>query len=94
MAPRAREALRSSLGTERRADSVSYTHLDVYKRQVTDSLRAKHCPPGGSYQLGGHDIEISESGLAYLKGTDTTAGSTPVSYTHLPYLVALLIVGG
>lgn len=43
---------------------------------VTDSLRAKHCPPGGSYQLGGHDIEISESGLAYLKGTDTIAGST------------------
>lgn len=43
---------------------------------VTDSLRAKHCPPGGSYQLGGHDIEISESGLAYLKGTNTIAGST------------------
>lgn len=43
---------------------------------VTDSLRAKHCPPGGSYQLGGHDIEISENGLAYLKGTDTIAGST------------------
>ena len=43
---------------------------------VTDSLRAKHCPPGGSYQLGGHDIEIRENGLAYLKGTETIAGST------------------
>ena len=47
-----------------------------YGIMVSDSLRAKHCPPGGSYQLGGHDIEISESGLAYLKGTDTIAGST------------------
>lgn len=43
---------------------------------VSDSLRAKHCPPGGSYQLGGHDIEIRDNGLAYLKGTDTIAGST------------------
>jgi N-acetylglucosamine-6-phosphate deacetylase len=43
---------------------------------VTDSLRAKHCPPGGDYQLGGHDITISEEGLAYLKGTNTIAGST------------------
>lgn len=43
---------------------------------ITDSLRAKHCPPGGNYQLGGHDIEIREDGLAYLAGTDTIAGST------------------
>lgn len=43
---------------------------------ITDSLRAKHCPPGGNYQLGGHDIEINENGLAYLKGTNTIAGST------------------
>ncbi len=43
---------------------------------VSDSLRAKHCPPGGNYQLGGHDIEVRENGLAYLKGTDTIAGST------------------
>ena len=43
---------------------------------VTDSLRAKHCPPGGKYQLGGHDIEITAEGLAYLKGTNTIAGST------------------
>lgn len=43
---------------------------------ITDSLRAKHCPPGGNYQLGGHDIEIRQDGLAYLLGTDTIAGST------------------
>jgi len=43
---------------------------------ISDSLRAKHCPPGGNYELGGHPIEISESGLAYLKGTNTIAGST------------------
>lgn len=47
-----------------------------YAIMISDSLRPKHCPPGGSYQLGGHDIEIRESGLAYLKGTDTIAGST------------------
>ena len=43
---------------------------------VSDSLRAKHCPPGGNYELGGHPIEIGEDGLARLKGTDTIAGST------------------
>lgn len=47
-----------------------------YAVMVSDSLRAKHCPPGGNYQLGGHDIEIGEDGLARLKGTDTIAGST------------------
>lgn len=47
-----------------------------YAIMVTDSLRAKHCPPGGNYQLGGHDIEIGQDGLARLKGTDTIAGST------------------
>lgn len=47
-----------------------------YGIMVSDSLRAKHCPPGGQYQLGGHDIEIKENGLAYLKGTNTIAGST------------------
>lgn len=43
---------------------------------VSDSLRAKHCPPGGNYSLGGHAIEIGEDGLARLKGTNTIAGST------------------
>lgn len=43
---------------------------------ISDSLRAKHCPPGGNYSLGGHAIEIGEDGLARLKGTETIAGST------------------
>lgn len=47
-----------------------------YTILISDSLRPKHCPPGGEYELGGHPIEISESGLAYLKGTTTIAGST------------------
>ena len=47
-----------------------------YSIMISDSLRAKHCPPGGQYQLGGHDIEIGDDGLARLKGTDTIAGST------------------
>ncbi len=47
-----------------------------YGMMVSDSLRAKHCPPGGNYSLGGHAIEIGEDGLARLKGTDTIAGST------------------
>ncbi|MCI6887378.1 MAG: N-acetylglucosamine-6-phosphate deacetylase [Lachnospiraceae bacterium] len=52
-----------------------------YAIMITDSLRAKHCPPGGTYDLGGHPIEIRENGLAYLKGTDTIAGST-LSMNH------------
>lgn len=58
-----------------------------YCIMISDSLRPKHCPPGGSYQLGGHDIEISESGLAYLKGTSTIAGSTLYMNRGLKILV-------
>ena len=47
-----------------------------YSIMISDSLRAKHCPPGGNYELGGHPIEMGEDGLARLKGTDTIAGST------------------
>lgn len=47
-----------------------------YAMMVTDSLRAKGCPPNGHYTLGGHEIEIGEDGLARLKGTDRIAGST------------------
>ena len=39
-------------------------------------LQYPHHSPGGNYDLGGHPIEISETGLAYLKGTKTIAGST------------------
>ena len=58
-----------------------------YAVMVSDSLRAKHCPPGGNYQLGGHDIEIGEDGLARLKGTDTIAGSTLFMNRGLKILV-------
>lgn len=47
-----------------------------YTIMVSDSLRAKNCPTGKEYELGGHVIEIREDGLAYLKGTQTIAGST------------------
>lgn len=47
-----------------------------YAIMVSDSLQAKHCPPGNTYYLGGHEIEIDEKGLAHLKGTNTIAGST------------------
>ncbi len=43
---------------------------------ITDSLRVKHCPRDGYYELGGHQIVLDESGLAKLAGTDTIAGST------------------
>lgn len=43
---------------------------------VTDSLRVKSCPPGGHYQLGGHDIEVDENGVARLIESGTIAGST------------------
>ena len=43
---------------------------------ITDSLRAKNCPPGETFELGGHPVEVRDNGLAYLKGTDTIAGST------------------
>ena len=58
-----------------------------YAVMVSDSLRAKHCPPSGNYQLGGHDIEIGEDGLARLKGTDTIAGSTLFMNRGLKILV-------
>lgn len=63
-----------------------------YGIMVSDSLRAKHCPPGGSYQLGGHDIEIGEDGLARLKGTDTIAGSTLNMSKGLKILVEKALV--
>ena len=47
-----------------------------YTIMISDSLRPKHCPPGGDYELGGRPIELSDSGLAYLRGTKTIAGST------------------
>ena len=63
-----------------------------YSIMISDSLRAKHCPPGGNYQLGGHDIEIGEDGLARLKGTDTIAGSTLTMNKGLKILVEQAMV--
>lgn len=58
-----------------------------YSIMISDSLRPKHCPRGGNYELGGHEIEISEAGLAYLKGTNTIAGSTLYMNRGLKILV-------
>lgn len=63
-----------------------------YSIMISDSLRAKHCPPGGNYQLGGHDIEIGDDGLARLKGTDTIAGSTLYMNRGLKILVGEAMV--
>ncbi len=43
---------------------------------VSDSMRAKGCPPGGGYTLGGQPVEVDGQGLAKIAGTDTLAGST------------------
>lgn len=59
---------------------------------VSDSLRAKHCPPGGEYEIGGHAIEIGVDGLARLKGTDTIAGSTLNMNRGLQILVERALV--
>ena len=54
---------------------------------ISDSLRVKHAPAGGHYQLGGHDIEVGEDGLARLTGTDTIAGSTMAMNQGLRVLI-------
>ncbi|MCI8465370.1 MAG: N-acetylglucosamine-6-phosphate deacetylase [Lachnospiraceae bacterium] len=43
---------------------------------ISDSMRAKGCPSGGGYTLGGQSVEVDEKGLARIAGTDTIAGST------------------
>ncbi len=47
-----------------------------YAIMISDSLQAKYCPPGKTYELGGHPYQVGEDGLARLTGTDTIAGST------------------
>lgn len=47
-----------------------------YAIMVSDSLSAKHCPPGADCRLGGNAIEPCADGLVRLKGTDIIAGST------------------
>lgn len=59
---------------------------------ITDSLRVKNCPPGGHYQLGGHDIEVGADGLARLKESGTIAGSTLKMNEGLRILVEKALV--
>ena len=54
---------------------------------ISDSLRVKHAPAGGHYQLGGHDIEVGVDGLARLAGSDTIAGSTMAMNQGLRVLI-------
>ncbi|KAH8552530.1 hypothetical protein BGW37DRAFT_533876 [Umbelopsis sp. PMI_123] len=42
---------------------------------VTDALSALGLPKG-VYSLGGRDVEVDDNGAAYIKGTNTLAGST------------------
>lgn len=63
-----------------------------YSIMVSDSIRAKHCPPGGDYKLGGHDIVIGEDGLARLKETGSIAGSTLALNKGLKILVERALI--
>ncbi|MCI8549949.1 MAG: N-acetylglucosamine-6-phosphate deacetylase [Lachnospiraceae bacterium] len=47
-----------------------------YGIMVSDSLEAKGCPPGGSYSLGGQQVELDAQGTARIAGAETIAGST------------------
>ncbi|MEG1575803.1 MAG: N-acetylglucosamine-6-phosphate deacetylase [Clostridium sp.] len=63
-----------------------------YSIMITDSLRPKHCPTGGTYELGGHEIVLDQNGLAHLKGSDTIAGSTLCMNRGLEILVEKALV--
>ena len=67
--------------------SVSYTHLDVYKRQ--DSIQAAGLPDG-HYKLGVNDVVV-EDGDAKLADTGVRAGSTLSQDTALRNLMACLL---
>lgn len=47
-----------------------------YGIMVSDSMRAKGCPPGEGYTLGGQPVCVDDGGFARVRGTDTIAGST------------------
>ena len=67
--------LYSSTGTR----SVSYTHLDVYKRQAynNDGMRA-------SYRASNHSFNLLARNGVRIEGNPVTQnGEPPVSYTHL-----------
>ena len=65
--------------------AVSYTHLDVYKRQV---LHRGNPEPKNRLAAAGHFIHQTEDQLPFppgVTGIDDSihVGSVPVSYTHL-----------
>ena len=71
--------------------SVSYTHLDVYKRQVLKITKCKienNKALGTDRGTGGGIVVGSYMGSYYDK---TLKKNVPVSYTHLP-LVAIAII--
>ena len=57
-------------------EAVSYTHLDVYKRQGQMYVSAKILPAGNTHS-------IFERGVLALINNDLPRILTPVSYTHL-----------
>ena len=67
------DACKRSLGGKRAA--VSYTHLDVYKRQVE---HGRHHAEEEDAQIGGGGVECLGGGLHPHE-------QLPVSYTHLQY---------
>ena len=68
--------------------SVSYTHLDVYKRQEFDGMECKN--GGFAYDkeqiLENFNMEIPKNKIIAINGPSGSGKSTalkPVSYTHL-----------
>ena len=65
----------------RRLQAVSYTHLDVYKRQIVDCEIA--CPISGTRNW----TEVRQFNLMFSTQMGSTAEGAntiyPVSYTHL-----------
>ena len=63
----------------RNAIPVSYTHLDVYKRQFLDGVRGQHRPAGGA---AGHHVGVIAKDRKGM-GSQRAGRHMPVSYTHL-----------
>ena len=61
------------------ADAVSYTHLDVYKRQIIDSSTRRNLELVETMR----EKQKRGSLLWVLDKTKTAMGARPVSYTHL-----------
>ena len=61
-----------------RRTTVSYTHLDVYKRQYVDIAARRECELVKSKS----EVEKKQAEMEAI-GFDATALTVPVSYTHL-----------